>query len=234
MRFCSECGNRVPLKSKFCSSCGASLAEEPEQSVEGAPSAAVEVPQVAPVAPPSDASPPMDPPPAPPAPLAAPTTILPGAPSPDVVPAAVGRTRQPSESTITERVLGGDWRPPLLVVGPALLVLLGVAALSCLTQAFTGVPTLMPTVFDVAPRSVDGWFHALCREVAQAFGATLRARASDGSVKLHATPLFVSDPGGGVYMPGIGVSGLESDGANLFYAGGGASGKVRAVRRPKR
>jgi glutamine cyclotransferase len=36
-------------------------------------------------------------------------------------------------------------------------------------------------------------------------------------------------------MPrGIGVSGLESDGAGLFYCGGGASGKVRAVRRPKR
>jgi hypothetical protein len=30
------------------------------------------------------------------------------------------------------------------------------------------------------------------------------------------------------------VSGLESDGADLFYAGGGGSGKVRAVRRPKR
>ncbi|MDS1140473.1 hypothetical protein RE432_08495 [Pusillimonas sp. SM2304] len=35
-------------------------------------------------------------------------------------------------------------------------------------------------------------------------------------------------------MPaGIGVSGLESDGADLFYCGGGESGKVRAVRRPK-
>jgi glutamine cyclotransferase len=35
-------------------------------------------------------------------------------------------------------------------------------------------------------------------------------------------------------MPrGIGVSGLESDGADLFYCGGGASGKVRAVRRSK-
>ncbi len=34
-------------------------------------------------------------------------------------------------------------------------------------------------------------------------------------------------------MPrGTGVSGLESDGADLFYCGGGASGKVRAVRRP--
>ncbi|MQA23336.1 Vgb family protein [Rugamonas rivuli] len=35
-------------------------------------------------------------------------------------------------------------------------------------------------------------------------------------------------------MPeGVGVSGLESDGAGLFYAGGGGSGKVRAVRRPQ-
>ncbi|MDM0020997.1 Vgb family protein [Variovorax saccharolyticus] len=34
--------------------------------------------------------------------------------------------------------------------------------------------------------------------------------------------------------PGVGVSGLESDGADLFYCGGGASGKVRAVRRPAR
>ena len=35
-------------------------------------------------------------------------------------------------------------------------------------------------------------------------------------------------------MPrGTFVSGLESDGADLFYCGGGASGKVRAVRRPK-
>jgi glutamine cyclotransferase len=33
-------------------------------------------------------------------------------------------------------------------------------------------------------------------------------------------------------MPrGIGVSGVESDGAELFYCGGGTSGKVRAVRR---
>jgi glutamine cyclotransferase len=34
-------------------------------------------------------------------------------------------------------------------------------------------------------------------------------------------------------MPaGTAVSGLESDGASLFYCGGGESGKVRAVRRP--
>jgi glutamine cyclotransferase len=31
---------------------------------------------------------------------------------------------------------------------------------------------------------------------------------------------------------GIGVSGLESDGADLFFCGGGKSGKVRVVRRP--
>jgi len=36
-------------------------------------------------------------------------------------------------------------------------------------------------------------------------------------------------------MPaGTMVSGLESDGGELFYAGGGTSGKVRVVRRPRR
>jgi glutamine cyclotransferase len=33
--------------------------------------------------------------------------------------------------------------------------------------------------------------------------------------------------------PGVHVSGLESDGADQFFCGGGSSGKVRAVRRPK-
>jgi glutamine cyclotransferase len=48
------------------------------------------------------------------------------------------------------------------------------------------------------------------------------------------------DPGTGEVIekiampPGVGVSGLESDGADRFYCGGGRSGKVRAVRRPKR
>ena len=32
--------------------------------------------------------------------------------------------------------------------------------------------------------------------------------------------------------PGTNISGLESDGASLFYCGGGPAGKVRAVRRP--
>ncbi len=35
-------------------------------------------------------------------------------------------------------------------------------------------------------------------------------------------------------MPeGTGVSGLESDGKDRFFAGGGSSGKVRAIRRPR-
>jgi glutamine cyclotransferase len=34
--------------------------------------------------------------------------------------------------------------------------------------------------------------------------------------------------------PGTGISGLESDGGDQFFCGGGSSGKVRAVRRPKR
>lgn len=48
------------------------------------------------------------------------------------------------------------------------------------------------------------------------------------------------DPGTGevletLEMPkGVGVSGLESDGGERFYCGGGRTGKVSAVRRPKR
>jgi glutamine cyclotransferase len=34
--------------------------------------------------------------------------------------------------------------------------------------------------------------------------------------------------------PGVGISGLESDGGDRFFCGGGKSGKVRTVRRPKR
>jgi glutamine cyclotransferase len=34
--------------------------------------------------------------------------------------------------------------------------------------------------------------------------------------------------------PGVGVSGLEADGGDLLYCGGGKSAKVRAVRRPRR
>ena len=48
------------------------------------------------------------------------------------------------------------------------------------------------------------------------------------------------DPGTGEVLeriempPGVGVSGLESDGRDQFFCGGGKSGKVRAVRRPRR
>jgi streptogramin lyase len=34
--------------------------------------------------------------------------------------------------------------------------------------------------------------------------------------------------------PGVAISGLESDGGDLFFCGGGRSGRVRAVRRPGR
>ena len=34
--------------------------------------------------------------------------------------------------------------------------------------------------------------------------------------------------------PGVSVSGLESDGGDRFFCGGGSSGKVRAVRQPRR
>jgi glutamine cyclotransferase len=34
--------------------------------------------------------------------------------------------------------------------------------------------------------------------------------------------------------PGVGISGLESDGSDRFFCGGGKSGKVRTVRRPGR
>ena len=34
--------------------------------------------------------------------------------------------------------------------------------------------------------------------------------------------------------PGVNVSGLESDGGDQFFCGGGKTGKVRVVRRPKR
>jgi hypothetical protein len=34
--------------------------------------------------------------------------------------------------------------------------------------------------------------------------------------------------------PDTAVSGLESDGGDQFFCGGGSSGKVRAIRRPRR
>lgn len=60
-----------------------------------------------------------------------------------------------------------------------------------------------------------------------------------GTWEGDASDLRRVDPASGVVlerldMPaGTMVSGLESDGAGLFYCGGGPSGKVRAVRRPR-
>jgi len=59
-----------------------------------------------------------------------------------------------------------------------------------------------------------------------------------GTIEGDESELRHLDPDSGVVldrlaMPsGTAVSGLESDGKDLFYCGGGSSGKVRAVRRP--
>jgi glutamine cyclotransferase len=92
-------------------------------------------------------------------------------------------------------------------------------------------------------------------QVDPATGAILRTIASDrfvtgvtwvdgelwhGTWEGDESELRHVDPADGavlerVRMPaGAGVSGLESDGADLFYCGGGRSGKVRAVRRPRK
>jgi streptogramin lyase len=61
-----------------------------------------------------------------------------------------------------------------------------------------------------------------------------------GTQEDQRSELFRIDPSTGkplevVRMPtGTTVSGLESNGRDLFFCGGGASGKIRVVRRPKR
>jgi glutamine cyclotransferase len=61
-----------------------------------------------------------------------------------------------------------------------------------------------------------------------------------GTWEGDASDLRRIDPGTGEVLetlempPGVGVSGLESDGGDQFFCGGGNSGKVRAVRRPRR
>lgn len=55
----------------------------------------------------------------------------------------------------------------------------------------------------------------------------------DGASDLRQLDEKTGDVLQSVEMPaGIGVSGLESDGAGCFFCGGGDSGKLRAVRRP--
>jgi glutamine cyclotransferase len=61
-----------------------------------------------------------------------------------------------------------------------------------------------------------------------------------GTLEDEQSGLLRIDPASGrvlerlVLSPGVAVTGLESDGADLFFCGGGSSGKVRAVRRPRR
>jgi hypothetical protein len=61
-----------------------------------------------------------------------------------------------------------------------------------------------------------------------------------GTLEDDASDLRRIDPRTGevferIEMPrGVTVSGLESDGGDRFFCGGGTSGKVRAVRRPGR
>ncbi len=61
-----------------------------------------------------------------------------------------------------------------------------------------------------------------------------------GTWEEGASELRRVDPADGTVLerlempPGVFVSGLESDGADLFYCGGATSGKLRAVRRPRR
>ncbi|KAE8760309.1 glutamine cyclotransferase [Paraburkholderia madseniana] len=61
-----------------------------------------------------------------------------------------------------------------------------------------------------------------------------------GTWEDEASELRRVDPGTGEVLeslempPGLIVSGLEADGGDLFFCGGGNSGKVRAVRRPAR
>ncbi len=61
-----------------------------------------------------------------------------------------------------------------------------------------------------------------------------------GTLEADESDLRRIDPGTGEVLqtlemrPGVGVSGLESDGGGRFFCGGGGSGKVRAVRRPTR
>ena len=61
-----------------------------------------------------------------------------------------------------------------------------------------------------------------------------------GTWEGEASELRRIDPRSGAVLealampPGAGISGLESDGGERFFCGGGKSGKVRAVRRPRR
>jgi DNA-binding beta-propeller fold protein YncE len=66
-------------------------------------------------------------------------------------------------------------------------------------------------------------------------GELWHATLEDGESELRHVDAASGEVLERVAMPeGITVSGLESDGADLFYCGGGTAGKVRAVRKPKK
>ena len=100
---------------------------------------------------------------------------------------------------------------------------------------------------------VGAWRDRRIHQVDPDTGAVLRTIESDrfvtgvtwvqgelwhGTWEDDASELRRIDPGTGevrerLDMPtGMGVSGLESDGADRFFCGGGTSGKLRVVRRP--
>jgi streptogramin lyase len=65
-------------------------------------------------------------------------------------------------------------------------------------------------------------------------GELWHATLEDGSSELRHIDPQTGEVLERLEMPaGVTVSGLEADGAGVFYCGGAASGKVRAVRKPK-
>jgi hypothetical protein len=82
------------------------------------------------------------------------------------------------------------------------------------------------------PRLVDGGG----RQVAQLGDPAARRRGfEDDESEIRRVDPESGEVLARLTMPaGAGVSGLDADGEDLFYAGGGTSGKMRAVRRPHR
>ena len=69
-------------------------------------------------------------------------------------------------------------------------------------------------------------------------GSTASSGTAPGKVTRASCGASIREPerswSGSRCRPASGVSGLESDGGDRFFCGGGKSGKVRAVRRPRR
>src|SRR5690242_5300519 len=136
MALCTECGNKVPLKSRFCGNCGTAVAVAAPQAT--GPVEASEAPTITAAVPPTGAT---------------------------------------TETTLVERLLGGDWTPPVLVAAPTLLVAAGLAAVTSITQLLVGQPSFLGVLFELTPRTTSGWFHSIPQQVAMAFGSPLFAKA---------------------------------------------------------